>query len=146
MKFAGTLNFLPGTEKFFCNDRFEGDKCIHWLEYSLPVANSLLYKRLSEFRTELILYMMAASEKEKVKKAISYFFTKLRYIHTSIKGEDLIQMGLEPGPVFREIFEAIRDSKLDGKIREREDEIRFAQQFASNLKPDSGAKDNNIQP
>ena len=130
------LELPPRYSKIFCHDRFEADKCINWLEYNLPITSSILYKRLWEFRTELILYMMAASEKEKVKKAISHFFTKLRYIHTSIKGDDLIQMGLEPGPVFREIFEAIRDAKLDEKIRSREEELDFARQFV----PESGTR------
>jgi tRNA nucleotidyltransferase (CCA-adding enzyme) len=87
---------------------------------------------------------MAASEREKVKKAISHFFTKLRYIHTSIKGDDLIQMGLKPGPMFREIFEAVRNAKLDGRIRYREDEIHFAKQYARNAEPDSGIKKQEI--
>jgi tRNA nucleotidyltransferase (CCA-adding enzyme) len=139
------LELPPRYSKIFCYDRFEADKCLHWLEQNLPIANSILYKRLWEFRTELILYMMAASEQEKVKKAISHFFTKLRYIHTSIKGDDLIQMGLEPGPMFREIFEAVRDAKLDGQIRDREDEILFAEQFARTQKLNSSITPESIQ-
>lgn len=131
------LELPPRYRKIFCNDRFEADKCIYWLERNLPIANRILYRRLWEFRTELILYIMAASEQEKVKKAISHFFTKLRYIHTSIKGDDLIQMGLKPGPIFREIFEAIRDAKLDGTIRDRDDEIHFAEQYIQYLEPNS---------
>lgn len=128
------LELSPGYSKLFCNDRFEADKCIHWLEYSLPVSNSALYKRLETFKTELILYMMAASGQERVKKAISHFFTKLRYIRTSITGDDLIKMGLEPGPVFRRIFEAVRDAKLNDQIRDREDEIRFVKDFIQDKK------------
>jgi len=128
------LELAPRYSKLFCNDRFEADKCIHWLEYNLPVSNSTLYNRLETFKTELILYMMAASGQERVKKAISHFFTKLRYIRTSITGDDLIKMGLEPGPVFRRIFEAVRDSKLNDKIKDREDEIRFVKDFIQDKK------------
>lgn len=128
------LELAPRYSKLFCNDRFEADKCIHWLEYNLPVSNSTLYNRLETFKTELILYMMAASGQERVKKAISHFFTKLRYIRTSITGDDLIKMGLEPGPVFRRIFEAVRDSKLNDQIKDREDEIRFVKDFIQNKK------------
>ncbi len=128
------LELAPRYSKLFCNDRFEADKCIHWLEYNLPVSNSTLYNRLETFKTELILYMMAASGQERVKKAISHFFTKLRYIRTSITGDDLIKMVLEPGPVFRRIFEAVRDSKLNDKIKDREDEIRFVKDFIQDKK------------
>jgi tRNA nucleotidyltransferase (CCA-adding enzyme) len=128
------LELAPRYSKLFCNDRFEADKCIHWLEYNLPVSNSTLYNRLETFKTELILYMMAASGQERVKKAISHFFTKLRYIRTSITGDDLIKMGLEPGPVFRRIFEAVRDSKINDQIKDREDEIRFVKDFVQDKK------------
>jgi tRNA nucleotidyltransferase (CCA-adding enzyme) len=138
------LELPPRYRKIFCSGRFEADRCIHWLEQNLPVDNSILYRRLWEFKTELILYMMAASDQEKVKKAISHFFTKLRYIRTSIKGDDLIQMGFEPGPVFREIFEAVRDAKLDGRIRDREDEILFAKQFFQNPRPNAVIQDGNL--
>jgi tRNA nucleotidyltransferase (CCA-adding enzyme) len=133
-EFCKRLELPPRYAKTFCNDRFEADKCMHWLEYNLPVSNSTLYKRLGEFKTELILYMMAASGQERVKKTISHFFTKLRYIRTSITGNDLIKMGLEPGPLFRKIFEAVRDAKLNGEIRYREDEFRFVQNFVKGIK------------
>lgn len=133
-EFCKRLKLPPRYAKTFCNDRFEADKCIHWLEYNLPVSNSTLYKRLGEFKTELILYIMAASGQERVKKAISHFFTKLRYIRTSITGDDLIKMGLEPGPLFRKIFEAVRDAKLNDEIRYQEDEFRFVQNFVKGIK------------
>jgi poly(A) polymerase len=34
-----------------------------------------------------------------------------------ISGEDLIQLGLVPGPVFKQILEYIEDAQLEGTVR-----------------------------
>ncbi len=115
----------PKYKEIFCKRRFEADRCLAWLEQNLPARNSILYKRLFVFKTELILYMMAATKQQRVKRAISYYFTQLRHIKTLTTGKDLIKMGLEPGPLYREIFEAILDEKLNGHLNTKKDEFDF---------------------
>ena len=121
----------PKYKEIFCKRRFEADQCLAWLEQNLPARNSILYKRLFVFKTELILYMMAATKQQRVKRAISYYFTQLRHIKTLTTGKDLIKMGLEPGPLYREIFEAILDEKLNGHLNTTEDEIDFVKAYVS---------------
>jgi tRNA nucleotidyltransferase (CCA-adding enzyme) len=125
------LELAPRHRKLFCQNRFEADRSLQWLERRLPVENSQLHEELSGFKTELVLYMMAATQREKVKKAISNFFTKLRYIRTSIRGDDLINMGLSPGPAFREIMNAVRKAALDGKVGDRKQELRMAEKLVA---------------
>jgi tRNA nucleotidyltransferase (CCA-adding enzyme) len=120
------FELAPGYRKIFCSARFEAIRCIFWLERNLPVADSRLYQRLSGFKTELILYMMAAAKHEKVKKSISHYFTNLRRINIAIKGRDLKKMGLQPGPIYRQILNAVLDAKLDGKLKTKKDEFDFA--------------------
>jgi tRNA nucleotidyltransferase (CCA-adding enzyme) len=115
--------------KVFCVDRFEADQCIFWLENCLPQPDSVLYRKLTGFKTELILYMMAAARQQKVKKAISHFFTKLRRIDITLKGRDLKKMGLEPGPVYRKVLQAVLDARLDGKLKTENDENDFARRY-----------------
>ena len=99
----------------------------------LPVDNSILYQKLSGFKTELILYMMAATQKQTVKKAISHFFTRLRRVSISLKGKDLKKMGLIPGPIYRDTLQATLDAKLNGQIKTRKDEINFARDYSQGL-------------
>lgn len=125
------LELAPRYKVIFCLKRFEADRCLLWLERNLPVANSELYKRLSGFKTELNLYMMAVTKQEKVKKSISHFFTRLRYIDTSITGKDLKKMGLTPGPIYREILQAVLDAKLNGQLKTLHDELAFVNAYVS---------------
>jgi len=123
------FELAPEYCKIFCVERYEADECIFWLERNLPVPDSALYRKLTVFKTELILYMMAATKQQKVKKAISHFFTKLRRIDITLKGRDLKKMNLEPGPIYRKVLQAVLDARLDGKLKTENDEIEFARRY-----------------
>ena len=118
-------------EKMFCDDRFSAEKTIKWLEENFPVKNSLLYDRLSTYKTELILYMMAVAEHNRIKKNISNYFTDLKSVDITITGNDLINMGVTPGPLFKEILKAVFDAKLNGTLKTKKDELEFARNYVS---------------
>ena len=123
------FELAPRYRRLFCVERFEADRCLFWLERHLPVKNSVLYNKLSGFKTELLLYMMAATKKEIVKRSISNYFTRLRYVHTLISGKDLKNMEIEPGPVFREILQTVLEAKLNGKLKTKSDELAFVRRY-----------------
>lgn len=74
--------------------------------------------------------MMAISKQQKIKKAISHYFTNLRRVNISLQGRDLKKMGVAPGPIYREILQAALDAKLNGKLKTRKDELDFARKYA----------------
>jgi tRNA nucleotidyltransferase (CCA-adding enzyme) len=131
-EYCQRLELAPKYKRLFCQERTEADHCLYWLEKNMSVSNHILYRKLTNFKTELILYMMATSHHERVKKAISHYFTQLRYVNTSISGNDLIHMGLSPGPIFREILEKLRDAKLNRQVLTIQDEYDFVQKFINN--------------
>jgi tRNA nucleotidyltransferase (CCA-adding enzyme) len=123
------IELAPRYIDIFIKERFEADRCLSWMERHLPLSNSTLYHQLTGFRIELALYMMAATKSEKVKKSISNYFTRLRNIQSSITGKDLIKMGLEPGPNFKKILQAVLDAKLNGRLKTRNDELGFVKDY-----------------
>ncbi len=48
-----------------------------------------------------------------------------------LTGDDLISLGLKPGPRFKEILETAEDAQLDGKIATHEEALRWARQHLS---------------
>ncbi|MGD0923293.1 MAG: CCA tRNA nucleotidyltransferase, partial [Terriglobia bacterium] len=47
-----------------------------------------------------------------------------------LSGNDLIAQGYTPGPLFKEILQAVEDAQLEGKLHTREDALRLvAEQF-----------------
>ena len=123
------MEIAPRYRTIFTKDRFEADRCLFWMERNLPTNNSTLYHQLAGFKIELALYMMAATQHENVKRSISNYFTGLRQVDISIKGRDLIKMGLKPGPIFREILQAVRDAKINGQLKTRNDEMVFVKDY-----------------
>ena len=124
------FEIAPRHRSIFCKERFEADRFISWMERHLPAKNSTIYRGISVFKIELILYMMAATKNEALKRSISNYFTQLRHIEISIKGKDLKELGLEPGPIYREILEAVLDGKLNGRIKTRREELAFVKDYA----------------
>ena len=43
-----------------------------------------------------------------------------------ITGEDLIALGLKPGPHFKEILDTVRDAQLDGDVHTKQEAMELA--------------------
>ena len=125
------LELPPRYERLFCQERFVAQNCLYQMELQLPDSDSKLYHLLSGLKTELILYMIAATRIKSVKKAISKYYNRLRKVAPAIGGKELIEMGLRPGPLFREVLNELLDAKLNGLVETRPDEIEFAQRWVS---------------
>jgi tRNA nucleotidyltransferase (CCA-adding enzyme) len=91
----------------------------------LDFRDSEIFNLLKDLPVETLLYGMARTEHEETRRIISHFITHLRQVHSLLRGSDLLSMGIEPGPVYREVFEQLLAERLDGKLLTREDEVRF---------------------
>jgi poly(A) polymerase len=49
-----------------------------------------------------------------------------------VTGDDLKRLGYTPGPLFREILQAVEDAQLEGRVGSREEAIAFIQARFSN--------------
>lgn len=47
-----------------------------------------------------------------------------------ISGDDLLTIGLQPGPYFRDILEEVRDRQLEGKLESRDDALKLADRLS----------------
>ena len=84
-----------------------------------------IYYLLSPLSIPAILFTMAKTTNDEQKKAISLYLTTLREIKPELTGKDLTEMGYAPGPLFKEIFKALLDARLDRLVKSREDEIQY---------------------
>jgi tRNA nucleotidyltransferase (CCA-adding enzyme) len=91
--------------------------------------NHELYTLLSHYDTEILLFMMAKTRSDRVKRMISKFFTKLKGTQVILKGKDLRDMGFKPGPLYREIFESLLKARLNNAISTREEEVEFVREM-----------------
>ena len=92
---------------------------------SPTIKNSTAYHLLTSLPLEAQLYLMAKTTSEHVRKAVSHYFTHLIQVKVELSGDDLISLGLTPGKIFKKIFHEVLNAKLDGVLKNREDELRF---------------------
>ncbi|MFP4444759.1 MAG: CBS domain-containing protein [Desulfosudaceae bacterium] len=114
----------------FTRERLEANRFLTWLNGSQPVANSQLYEGLQGFSTELILYIMAAADSDRIKRHISRYITQMKDARTLISGQDLARLGIPPGPVYSRIFKKVLHARLDGQVSTKSEELELARQYA----------------
>jgi len=127
------LELAPRVQTILVTGRFKADRCLWQMERNPLIINSALHEQLADFKTELILYMMAASGKQKIKKAISHYFTNLRYVKLTVKGKDIKRMGVPPGPIYQKILKATLNAKLNGLLKTDHDERTFLNNYVTKL-------------
>jgi len=87
-----------------------------------------LHKLLSPYDTETLLFMMAKANNRTIKRQISNFFTRLRGAKVTMTGRDLKQMGFKPGPLYKQILDALLEAKLNSQVNTKEDEVLFVKE------------------
>ena len=76
------------------------------------------------FSVEGIIYFLAKASRERAKRYARIYFTQY-YSRAKLllTGDDLLEMGMKPGPVFQSVFKALRDAHIKGEIETREEEV-----------------------
>jgi len=90
--------------------------------------NADIYRILHQIPHDVSLYLMAKSGRTSTKKAFSVYFTQLQHAKVHLTGNDLKQLGIEPGRSYRHILARLRDAVLNGQISGRIEELRFVRQ------------------
>ncbi|MBW2062920.1 MAG: CBS domain-containing protein [Deltaproteobacteria bacterium] len=92
-----------------------------------------LYKLLKPLSTEAILFLMARTTREETSRAVSSYFTRLKEVKIELSGKDLIAMGLEPGPKFKEILDQLHQARLNEEVKNLSDEKEFVRRHVLTL-------------
>jgi len=111
-----------------CQDLLENEQCFTRLE-EMSVVSMKRFVRKSNFEEHLELHRASYGE--------SVAFSALAAMRQQwskdelwppplLNGEDLIGLGLEPGPAFRQILNALEDAQLEGRVQTREEAVRLA--------------------
>jgi tRNA nucleotidyltransferase (CCA-adding enzyme) len=86
---------------------------------------SQVHRWLAQDPLEVTLALMARMEAPTHRKAVGDFLSQTRRARPLLTGHDLRALGLRPGPVYRDILDALLYARLDGEVQSRDDELRF---------------------
>ena len=86
-----------------------------------------LYRILEPFAPQAIAAITRLTRDPSVRLALSRYMNELRFVRSSLTGDDLLEMGADQGPLVGKILAELRDARLDGKLSDREEERALAQ-------------------
>jgi tRNA nucleotidyltransferase (CCA-adding enzyme) len=115
------------------------------LKTSLPFLEkpslkpSGIYYLLREYEPVAIQANAIASDEKEgtpsliVHRHLQLFLTKLRYVRTSLNGEELKRLGISTGPEMGKVLQILHKAKLDGEVSTRADERKLALSLSPKL-------------
>jgi tRNA nucleotidyltransferase (CCA-adding enzyme) len=86
------------------------------------ISPSTIHKLLRDFSPSALEANLLATQSAVASQAIHLFLNQLKDIRVSLTGDDLIKMGIPPGPRIKEVLELLHQAKLNEKINTRNDE------------------------
>ncbi|MCM0754362.1 CBS domain-containing protein [Desulfovibrio aminophilus] len=94
-----------------------------WKEDASPLSE--LYFCLDTLPLEGVLFLMARSRREEIRKHISQFLTNPASHAIEVTGRDLKRLRIPEGPVYARILRALRQAKIDGRAEGRKEQLQM---------------------
>jgi len=91
------------------------------------IKKSETYRTLEPLSREAKLFIMAKTKSEEIKKAISGYITSRDSCKPLTTGEDLKKLGIQEGPIYKEVLEKLKDAKIDMSLKTKEEETHFVE-------------------
>ncbi len=86
---------------------------------------SAVVNYLEPLPVEAILLAYTQTDNIKVREHLKLYMDGLRYIRPRLRGGDLKELGVKPGPLYREIIDNLKQAVLDGEVRTPQEELDF---------------------
>ncbi|MCP4540505.1 MAG: CBS domain-containing protein [Chloroflexi bacterium] len=83
---------------------------------------SAVYRLLHPYPSRVLSVAWIATDRKRLQRRLLRYQTEWRLAEIELSGNDLKAMGLNPGPLFGRLLNALLDARLDGKVSTREDE------------------------
>lgn len=115
--------FTRGERLRLLSSKNKAPEAVKRLSSSSNIKPSQIYGMLEPLSHEVILCMLTGTRSGKATERIHDFFEKYNGMKLSIKGQDIKNTGIEPGPEYRQILREILFEKLDGNITTHEEEM-----------------------
>lgn len=107
-------------------------KKVKKLNQHLP--NHKIYEMLSPLSYEEIIFFYAYYPYPLLRFNIKLYLEKLIYIRLHIKGDDLINLGIKPAVIFKDLLKKVMRKKLDKNLHSREQELEELMRNYSKIK------------
>ena len=95
------------------------------------MKKSEVFRALEPLSREAKLFAMAKTKSEEVRKAISAYITGKASLKPITTGDDLKKLGIQEGPLYKEVLEELKDAKIDLNLKTKDEEAQFVNNYLS---------------
>lgn len=124
-KFCDRMEFAPRLASWLVEGRTKAISVSKKFYRKSELKPSEVYHLLEDLSSEWLLFIMAKTQKEETRRAISLYFRNLKEVRPKLSGKDLKDMGIKPGPIYRQILDQLLDGRLNGELSSSEEEREF---------------------
>lgn len=126
MKTIKRLQMQARLKKSLIRDRSACKEGLELLKKDKDWQAETIYNLFSEFSIEAIIYFLAVASTDRANRYANIYFTQYHgRAELSLTGDDLVEMGMTPGPVFQSVFKALREAHVKGVVETREEEVAW---------------------
>lgn len=90
---------------------------------------SQIYREVERYSPEAIQAVALASDSHVIQERLELYLDVLRYVKSSLNGEDLQRMGIKEGKKIGHMLRTIHDARLDGEVVNRQEEGQLVQRM-----------------
>jgi tRNA nucleotidyltransferase (CCA-adding enzyme) len=98
---------------------------------------SQISKALRPYPAAILAAAWIASGRAGLRSKLLDYQSDYRHVESELTGDDLKELGLQPGPLFGQLLEALRDARMDGRISSREDELKLVHRLVESNRADA---------
>ncbi|MBI3040909.1 MAG: CCA tRNA nucleotidyltransferase [Chloroflexi bacterium] len=99
------------------------------------LAPSRIYALLHDYSSTAITANSLAADSLVARRHIQTFLTRLRYVRSTLSGNDLQKLGIAPGPRMKAILQHLHDARLDGEVSSKKGEEGLVRGWAEEPQP-----------
>jgi tRNA nucleotidyltransferase (CCA-adding enzyme) len=96
---------------------------------TLELKPSGVYYMLERHRPETIRAAALVTDSVPVRQRLGLYLSTLRFVETSLNGDDLKKMGVAQGKKMGALLKALKEAKLNGEVKTREAERKLMRKW-----------------
>lgn len=97
------------------------------------IKPSQVFAALRNLSAQSVFANIAATANTGTKKSLKLYLEKLRYVRPSLRGDDLVRMGVTPGPEVGQLLSKLHQHKLDGEVSGKAAEVKLVRRLQSDF-------------
>jgi len=104
---------------------------IQYLVQRKRLMPSEIFVHLRKCNYEMLFMIMMKNQQKTLERRIINFMKKTKHETLEISGKDIEDLGIEPGPIYSVLLNKTLYAKMDGKIKNKEEEKLFVRTIIS---------------